>query len=106
MEPFISPLNNFLDQVTRVLSNQITFSDNLKSVKKSVVISSAQTYPVELAYSLNEPPSLVVVGQIYATDGSVVAPYSFSWKLVNGTLHLTFSGLAATEHKTIICALV
>lgn len=102
----VQPLNGFLDQVTRALTNQLTISDNLKSFKTALIVEGTQAYPLKIAYPLNEKPSLVLLGQIQTQDGSAVSAHTFTWKLNNGVLEVTIAGLSAVKHSITIVALV
>lgn len=101
-----APLNSFLDQSVRALTNQLTVRDNFKSQVNSVTIEGAQTYPIRISYKLNEAPVEVRVGQIYTNDGTALSVHSFSWKLNNGTLELTFNGLSSVKHTATIISQV
>lgn len=99
------PLNNALDQFVRALSSQLTIADNLKGQKFNLEISANQTYPLKLAYNLNERPSAYLV-ELLPADGSVATLTGRRIELINGQLQVTFTGLAAVKHSLILVALV
>lgn len=99
-------LNSFLEQVTRALTNQLTISDNFKAQKYVQTIEATQTYPMKLAYSLNEKPSSVHIGQINTNDGSALNAHTFSWKYDNGNIEVTITGLSAVKHTVTFIAQV
>jgi hypothetical protein len=102
----VQPLNQFLDQVTRALANELTVSDNLKAQQWSVTIGANQTYPIRLAYRLNERPSAVFVGKIAASAGAAVPAHSFEWTWKGESLEVRFNSLSAEEYNVTLIALV
>lgn len=104
--PIISnPLNTYMDGTVRALTGQLTLADNLKSQRFDITIESTQTYPMKLAYTLNERPTSVTVGQILPSDGSI-ATYGMRWELSEGQLLISFSGLSAVKHSLTLVAQV
>jgi hypothetical protein len=106
----IQPLNQFLEQAIAILQNGITVSDNVKSLKKELTIQVNQTYPIKLAYTLNERPSFVLVGSLREDTGSPAAPTSAPypyWEYKEGNLEITMVGLdASKKYKLTLIAIV
>lgn len=105
----VNILNPFLEQTYRILTQGITIGDNLKSQKLQVSIQASQTYPLRVAYTVNERPYAVLVAQIYedTSNTATVQTHSFSWYYDNGTLLLYFSGLdSAKAYKANLFTLV
>lgn len=105
----IGPLNSFIEQVYQACSKNLTLSDNLKSQVCKVSISANQVYPIKQAYTLNERPTAVLIGQIHEnpTESSPMANHCMTWVYSNGTLELTFIGLdAAKAYSATIITMV
>ncbi|HEY9661984.1 MAG TPA: hypothetical protein V6C65_26305 [Allocoleopsis sp.] len=106
----LQSLNQFLEQAIQILQNGITVADNMKSLKKELTIQVNQSYPIKLAYTLNERPSFVLIGSLREDTGSPAAPttavYPY-WELKEGSLELTMVGLdAAKKYKLTIIAII
>ena len=98
------PINNFLDQVTRALTNQLTIQDNLKAATLTLDVRETQAYPMRVSYLLNEKPTAVFVAKITARDGSAIPPYSMTWEPQDGALSVTINGLSAKRYTvTLVC---
>ena len=102
----VTPLNSFLDQVTKALANELTVGDNLKAQVWPVVIEASQAYPVRLSYSLNQKPSAVFVGRIAAQDGSSVPAHSLTWTWYGNSIEITFNSLSSVKYDVTLIALV
>lgn len=102
----VSPLNNFLDQVTRALTNELTLADNLKAQSWVVTLEAAQTYPIKLAYNLNQKPSVLIVGRIASQDSSAIPAHSFTWTWYGDRVEVTFGSLSAVKYDVNITAQV
>ncbi len=100
----LTPLNQYIEQVTGALNQGLTLADNLKAQVSDVSVIVGQTYPIKQAYSLNEKPRSVHIGAIRLSDGSLpVSPFSVYWQpgQLQNTLELTFLGLDPTKAYTI-----
>ena len=99
-------INPFLDQVTAALSNAVTIRENLKAQVIGIDLDSGISTAI-LPWGLNEKPTAVIVGQLTKGNQELVAQnYSLAWLFVDGKINITFYGLAATNHRATIVALV
>lgn len=100
-EALIVPLNAFLVQVYKILTNGITIRDNMKARTYSVELPAGATYPYKIkqSYTMNERPIMVVIGQIIEEGAQVIVPppVAFTWVLNQGVLELYFDGLDNTK---------
>lgn len=90
-------LNRFLEQVYYALVQGLTTADNLKAQVNSITIPANQTYPVTIAWTLNERPTAVWAANISESTGAVVPAYSFSWVYNNGQVEITLNGLSSSS---------
>lgn len=100
----LTPLNQYIEQVTAGLNQGLTLADNLKAQASNVSVTAGQVYPIKQAYSLNEKPRSVHIGSIRVSDGSTpTAAFSVYWQpgQLQNTLELTFIGLDPTKAYTI-----
>lgn len=102
----VDVLNRFLEQVYFALVQGLTVRDNLKAQANALTIASTQSYPVKIAWNLNERPTAVFVASIADSTGAAVQPYAMEWIYNNGQVEVTFTGLAAHEHKITTLGLV
>ena len=105
----INPLNQFLEQVYKSLVNGLTLRDNMKSKVSEIKIGVQQSYPIKLAWTLNEKPTSCVLGAL-AEDVSAFSAlplHSFQWVYNQGQLELYLVGLDANKaYKATIVAQV
>jgi 16S rRNA U516 pseudouridylate synthase RsuA-like enzyme len=106
LRKMIDPLNRFLEQAYFALVQGLTTKDNLKAQSNSVTVASGQTYPIKVAWNLNERPTAVFVASISDSTGAAVQPYAMEWLFNNGQVEVTLTGLAANEHKLTLLGLV
>lgn len=105
----INPLNQFLEQTYKTLVNGITLRDNLKGQVDEIKIGVTQTYPVKIAWKLNEKPTACFVGALRedVTYYTTLPTHSFQWIYNQGQLELHFVGLDANKaYKGTIITLV
>jgi len=57
----LEPLNKFMEDVNRALNNQVTFSENLSAVVKTVPLDGV--YPVKFRWDLKSRPTAAWIGQ-------------------------------------------
>jgi hypothetical protein len=69
-DTLISPLNNFMETVTRALNKGITIGDNVDGV--IATFSTDGTYPVKIRWDRSQKPAAVWIGQIARVDGAAV----------------------------------
>jgi hypothetical protein len=69
-DTLISPLNNFMETVTRALNKGITIGDNVDGV--IATFSTDGTYPVKIRWDRSQKPVAVWIGQIARVDGAAV----------------------------------
>lgn len=103
------PLNVFMEQVTRALTNGAVITDNFKAKVFDISISAAQTWPmVQNISDLKTRPSSVSVGYIAANDETdIVDAFSLAWSYNNGTLYYRIVGLdTGKAYKAKIIVLV
>jgi hypothetical protein len=95
-------INPFFEAVYKILTNGITIGDNLKAQKFSLTIQANQTYPIEVAYTLNERPYTIQLAQIRENNSTsqVVQNYSFNWYIENNILKIYFAGLDSSKEYT------
>lgn len=100
-------LNGFLEQVSQALANQLTLRDNAKCRAYSIDLP-AGTSTQTLAWTLNEKPTAVTIGNLTLRGGGAPADvFCLSWGLSTKGIELTFLGLdAAKEHTVVIIAQV
>lgn len=67
----VSPLNLFMDQVSRALNRRLTIAENLDGDFKTVTLDG--TFPVKIAWDRAKPKSVIVGGWAQAT-GTTTAP--------------------------------
>ncbi len=98
-------LNSFLDQTTTAINGGLTLRDNFKS-KTYQVDLPAGTSTKTVAWTLNEKPTSVVIGNLTKSDTSAPsAVFSLSWKYTSKGLVLTFLGLdGSTDYVATIIA--
>ena len=106
MRKVIDVLNRFLEQVYFALVQGLTTKDNLKAQVNAVTVASSQSYPIKVAWNLNERPTAVFVASIADSTGAAVQPYALEWIFNNGQVEVTLTGLAANEHKLNLLGLV
>jgi hypothetical protein len=63
----LSPLNQFMDSVVTALNNQLTFSDNMASVVKTISVSG--TYPLYFTWTRKDKPIGLWVVNAYEASG-------------------------------------
>lgn len=97
LKKLIDPLNRFLEQTYYALVQGLTTADNLKAQVNSITIPANQTYPVTIAWTLNERPTAVWAANISESTGAVVPAYSFSWVYNNGQVEITLNGLSSSS---------
>lgn len=106
----IQPLNQFTSEVIAALSGGLTIADNFKSKKYELTIAASQSYPIKLAYTLNERPTSVQVAYCMEDTGTPSTPtvaYSVWWTYSNSELSITMIGLdAAKRYKLVLVAQV
>jgi hypothetical protein len=106
----LQPLNTFMEQTLSALSNGLTITSNFKAKKYEVTVAAAQSYPMKLAYNLNERPTEVRIAYLVEDSGSPSTPtnpYSVYWQYTDGGLQVTFIGLdPAKRYKIILVAQV
>lgn len=96
----IQPLNDHLGQVSGILNRGITLRDNEKAQVYDVSIPKSASYPLKLAYSLNERPTAVLIGYLAEDNANQSVPaaaYSVHWIYSGGRLDITFIGLDSTK---------
>lgn len=102
-------LNPFLDQVTAVLSGQVTVRDNVKGRLYDVELAVGESTRF-IAWTLNEKPTSVTLASLRISETEVVPSQVFSLAWTFGTsnnttgIFLTFLGLDAAKahHATIL----
>ena len=67
----ISPLNLFMDQVSRALNRRLTVTENMDGDIKTVTLDG--TFPVKIAWDRSRPKSVIVGGWSQST-GTTAAP--------------------------------
>ena len=83
LDSLISPLNDFLDQVTSALRNRLTFEDNFQSVQKTIKVFNG----VEMEVSTGS--KLSVSGVIVLDGGEqIISGFGFR-RLTNGNIGVT-----------------
>lgn len=92
-------VNPFMEQSYKILTEGLTIGDNCKAFKFSTTIAASQTYPITIAYSLNEKPYALHLAQIYENNSTtqVVQKHSFNWYYDNGSLKIYFDGLDSSK---------
>jgi hypothetical protein len=106
MQKLVQVLNPFLEQAYFALVQGLTTKDNLKAQSNSVTVASSQSYPIKVAWTLNERPTAVFVASIADSTGAAVQPYAMEWVFNNGQVEVTLTGIAANEHKLTLLGLV
>jgi len=102
-----SVLNSFLTQVVTAITQQITYADNLKGKVYSVDLT-AGTSTAKVAWTLNEKPTAIYLGNLTLADYSAPSSaYSLSSYFKDGQINMTFIGLSAgSAHKATVIAQV
>lgn len=67
-EALLSPLNNFMESITRALNKRLTFSDNFDGQVSTYLANGV--YPVKIAWTRFEKPIGVWVIAVRRTDGA------------------------------------
>ena len=101
----IQPINQFVEQATSALSNGLTFGDNFKGKKYDLTITANQTYPIKLAYTLNQRPISVQVAycrEDAATPSTPTAAYSVWWIYDEDGLQVTMIGLDTSKRYKVV----
>lgn len=104
MIKLIQPLNQLTEQVISALQNGLTIGDNMKCKKYDLSIAANQSYPIKLAYNLNQRPVSVHVAYCMEDSGSPTAPtaaYSVWWKYDSDGLQITMIGLDAAKRYNV-----
>ena len=98
----IQPLNVFIEQVLQAVNQGLTIRDNFKSQTYTVSIQPNQLYPIKQAYSLNEKPTEVRLGQLRESTGAVpaAAPY-VHWQYIGGNVEITMVGLDSSKSYSL-----
>jgi hypothetical protein len=107
----IQPQNAFNEQVAAALTQGLTFADNLKSRVYSVNVSAGQSWPIKLAYPLNEKPTALIIGNLQENpleaDPSTLPAAMPTFRMGTGTLDITIVGLDALKaYKLTLVAMV
>ena len=102
-----TPLNSFLEQVYKVLAKGITISDNLKAEKTTLTVFAGEETK-SIRWSLNERPSLVLLGSATYSDGNIpVTQITINWVYSNGQILVTFYGLdGVSKYRVTIVGVV
>jgi hypothetical protein len=66
-EALLSPLNNFMESITRALSKRLTFEDNFDGQVSTYLANG--TYPVKIKWTRFSKPIGVWIVQVQRTDG-------------------------------------
>ena len=67
MNKLATPINVFIEEVTRILNKRLTFSDNFDGEIKEVLVDG--NYPLKISWNRNSKPIAVWVGRIRRVDG-------------------------------------
>lgn len=79
-EALLSPLNNFMESITRALNKRLTFTDNFDAQVSTYVANG--DYPVKIAWTRFQKPIGVWIVGIQRTDGqdvSLSAAITLDW---------------------------
>ena len=68
IDRLLQPLNAFFERITAVLNKGITVTDNMAGAMVTVELNG--TWPVRVAWSLEQRPVSVLVGNVYRSDGA------------------------------------
>ena len=100
-------LNQFLDQISQCVSNNLTLKDNIKGKVYTIFLAKNQT-TYKLKWDVNEKPTAVFIGQITKNNKEVVTDvYALSWLYNSGFIELTFLGLTVdTSYDATIVGIV
>jgi hypothetical protein len=91
LDALISPLNDFLDQVTSALRNRLTFEDNFQCAVKTIKVYSGVESEVSTGSRLS-------VRGVQVLDGGEEIISSFGFRrLTNGNLGITVNFLTAAD---------
>lgn len=104
----ISTLNPFLENVYYSLVNGITLRDNIKSQISEIKIKE-NNFPVKIKWTLNERPTVVMIGHIQEDSASpgTIPVHSLQWSFRDGEVQVTVSGLdAAKDYNLRIIGIV
>lgn len=71
MARLASPINVFIEEVTRALNKRLTFKDNFDGEVKEFLDNGE--YPVKLSWSRTQKPTAVWIGRIRRVDGAAVS---------------------------------
>lgn len=97
-ERLLVPLNQFIDQSIGALNNGLTYQDNFKCKVYDIIISKSQTYPIKLAWALNEKPSAVYLARFVTDDNSTPsAAVTVHWLYDAGQISATLIGLDSSK---------
>lgn len=68
IQPLLTTLNAFMEQVVAALNKGLTVTDNLSGAVFTVELDG--NFPLKLAWSLPQKPVSVLVGNCYRSDGA------------------------------------
>ncbi len=100
IDSLISPLNDFLEQVTSALRNRLTFEDNFQCSFKTIKLANG----VEQEVSTNS--KLRVQGLLLIDGGEEIVVGSGFRRLTNGNIGLTVNFSSATEAEVTFIILL
>lgn len=103
----VQPINKFFEQVYFALAKGVTIADNLKAQRFDLDIAVGQSFPMKVTWTLNERPTMVLLGYIKESRGDVIGDHSLQWDYDNGTIELWISGLnSVSSYKAILVGVV
>jgi len=71
MHRLASPINVFIEEVTRALNKRLTFTDNFDGEVREFLDNGE--YPVKIAWNRTAKPTACWIGRIRKADGSAAA---------------------------------
>jgi hypothetical protein len=96
----VNPVNKFFEQSYFALSKGLTIADNLKAQRFDLDIAVNQVWPMRLTWTLNERPTMLLLGYIRESRGEAIGAHSMEWSYDNGNIEVTLTGLNAAYSYT------
>lgn len=98
----VQPVNKFFEQAYFALSKGLTVADNFKAQRFELDIAVGQTYPMRVTWTLNERPTMLILGHVAESRGAAVGTHWMEWNFNNGTIEITLGLNTANAYKATV----
>jgi hypothetical protein len=103
----LQSINDFVQQVTFLSDNKITFKDNLAAQinELDITVQASNNYPIYIKCKFSDKPVGLWVGnafEVAANPGVLTSPIYVDWEYVNGQIKVNnISGLTSPKRYKI-----